>query len=427
MSVLFESVSQRASCGIVFRPRSDEHASRNFWMMSHTTLLYPGLSLTPLKSSFEATATGDQSLYIASASTLLREHHRASACFSRAVFSFMFDWAGFENVQDFSIEEDETLIVEVEKLPSIFDIIFASLPEPTCEGQHMERDLGKIAILRCDIFLLSGSLRMTLTSKGDLSKIYKVVFLLEKLAWRTECTLLRGRGGTPPVSRLDLVILLSVAVRLLLDRSSLRAMAWFRRLCSCAVPGVKASPPVDVVGIKEDPSRVHTAVVSGINYETHSVTVEWFERGETKGKEEVSLITFVTLGQGGESITFVTLGQGGESITLVTLGQGCESITLVTLGQGGGESITFVTLGQGGESVTLVTSGQGGESYHFGNIGARRLNALHPTEIRTSISPSSAVELNTTSALANYATEAGTINILDLGLNPNLPVISGPV
>nr|CAD7262344.1 unnamed protein product [Timema shepardi] len=29
------------------------------------------------------------------------------------------------------------------------------------------------------------------------------------------------------------------------------------------------------------------------------------------------------------------------------------------------------------------------------------------TEIRTSISPSSAVKLNTTSALANYATEAG--------------------
>nr|CAD7408731.1 unnamed protein product [Timema cristinae] len=32
---------------------------------------------------------------------------------------------------------------------------------------------------------------------------------------------------------------------------------------------------------------------------------------------------------------------------------------------------------------------------------------VHPTEIRTSISPSSAFELNTTSALANYATEAG--------------------
>nr|CAD7196738.1 unnamed protein product [Timema douglasi] len=34
-------------------------------------------------------------------------------------------------------------------------------------------------------------------------------------------------------------------------------------------------------------------------------------------------------------------------------------------------------------------------------------NAVHLTEIRTLISPSSAVELNTTSALANYATEAG--------------------
>nr|CAD7432798.1 unnamed protein product [Timema monikensis] len=41
---------------------------------------------------------------------------------------------------------------------------------------------------------------------------------------------------------------------------------------------------------------------------------------------------------------------------------------------------------------------------------------VHPTEIRTSISPSSAVELNTTSALANYATEAdpgsGTLYII---------------
>nr|CAD7606781.1 unnamed protein product [Timema genevievae] len=33
---------------------------------------------------------------------------------------------------------------------------------------------------------------------------------------------------------------------------------------------------------------------------------------------------------------------------------------------------------------------------------------VHPTEIRTSISPASAVELNMTSALANYATEAGS-------------------
>nr|CAD7602476.1 unnamed protein product [Timema genevievae] len=36
---------------------------------------------------------------------------------------------------------------------------------------------------------------------------------------------------------------------------------------------------------------------------------------------------------------------------------------------------------------------------------------VHPTEIRTSISPSSAVGLNTTSALANYATEAEDVNV----------------
>ncbi|CAG2059403.1 unnamed protein product [Timema podura] len=37
------------------------------------------------------------------------------------------------------------------------------------------------------------------------------------------------------------------------------------------------------------------------------------------------------------------------------------------------------------------------------------LRGVHPTEIRTLISPSSAVQLNTTGALANYATEAGTM------------------
>nr|CAD7606827.1 unnamed protein product [Timema genevievae] len=39
--------------------------------------------------------------------------------------------------------------------------------------------------------------------------------------------------------------------------------------------------------------------------------------------------------------------------------------------------------------------------------GEEKPPSVHPTEIRTSTSPSSAVELNTTSALANYATEAG--------------------
>nr|CAD7587495.1 unnamed protein product [Timema genevievae] len=45
--------------------------------------------------------------------------------------------------------------------------------------------------------------------------------------------------------------------------------------------------------------------------------------------------------------------------------------------------------------------------YHQGLESEEKPPPVHPTEIRTSISPSSAVELNTTSALANYATEAG--------------------
>ncbi|XP_076331185.1 kinesin-like protein KIF2A isoform X2 [Tachypleus tridentatus] len=37
--------------------------------------------------------------------------------------------------------------------------------------------------------------------------------------------------------------------------------------------------------IQENTSRIHSAVISGINTATRSATVEWFERGETKGKE----------------------------------------------------------------------------------------------------------------------------------------------
>ena len=42
--------------------------------------------------------------------------------------------------------------------------------------------------------------------------------------------------------------------------------------------------------------RIHSAVVSGINIDTRSVTVEWFERGETKGKE-VELEQILSLNQ----------------------------------------------------------------------------------------------------------------------------------
>nr|CAD7567969.1 unnamed protein product [Timema californicum] len=61
---------------------------------------------------------------------------------------------------------------------------------------------------------------------------------------------------------------------------------------------------------------------------------------------------------------------------------------------------------------------------------------VHSTEIQTSISPSSAAELNTTSALANYATEAGRmknhlgkpiLSTPDQDLNPSIPIIGSPV
>ncbi|XP_076166795.1 kinesin-like protein 10A isoform X2 [Ptiloglossa arizonensis] len=39
------------------------------------------------------------------------------------------------------------------------------------------------------------------------------------------------------------------------------------------------------INIKRTDGRIHSAVVSGVNWAQRTVTVEWFERGETKGKE----------------------------------------------------------------------------------------------------------------------------------------------
>nr|CAD7408342.1 unnamed protein product [Timema cristinae] len=58
-----------------------------------------------------------------------------------------------------------------------------------------------------------------------------------------------------------------------------------------------------------------------------------------------------------------------------------------------------------GNKVTIVGVGQVGMACAFSILTQEKPPLVHPTEIRTSISPSSAVELNTTSALANYATE----------------------
>ncbi|GIY94805.1 kinesin-like protein [Caerostris extrusa] len=39
------------------------------------------------------------------------------------------------------------------------------------------------------------------------------------------------------------------------------------------------------VNIQRTDGRIHSAVISGINTVNRSLTVEWFESGETKGKE----------------------------------------------------------------------------------------------------------------------------------------------
>ncbi|XP_045523980.1 kinesin-like protein Klp10A isoform X5 [Pieris brassicae] len=39
------------------------------------------------------------------------------------------------------------------------------------------------------------------------------------------------------------------------------------------------------INIKRTDGRIHSAIVSGLNLEARSVTVEWYEKGETKGKE----------------------------------------------------------------------------------------------------------------------------------------------
>nr|CAD7602582.1 unnamed protein product [Timema genevievae] len=84
----------------------------------------------------------------------------------------------------------------------------------------------------------------------------------------------------------------------------------------------------------------------------------------------------------------------------------------------------FFTLFRHRQSSHMVTNLSVKESVIINSVSYKSLSEpppppVHPTEIRTSISPSSAVELNTTSALANYATEAGTSKKLEEFINSN--------
>nr|CAD7574927.1 unnamed protein product [Timema californicum] len=93
---------------------------------------------------------------------------------------------------------------------------------------------------------------------------------------------------------------------------------------------------------------------------------------------------------------------GDGEITLTCIGDG--EITLTCIGDGNFNS-AGVQIGK------AYKGGLGGlvrddalEAFYT-SLGQEKPPLVQPTEIRTSISPSSAVELNTNSALADYATE----------------------
>nr|CAD7570964.1 unnamed protein product [Timema californicum] len=67
--------------------------------------------------------------------------------------------------------------------------------------------------------------------------------------------------------------------------------------------------------------------------------------------------------------------------------------------------IPCINSSQGKKQLHNMATGQSSCAHGRVENHLRKTTPVHTTEIRTLISPSSAVELNTTSALANYATE----------------------
>lgn len=65
------------------------------------------------------------------------------------------------------------------------------------------------------------------------------------------------------------------------------SLNWLKRLSACisksvCVPNIFTMLMIVKCNVS---GRVHSAIVASVNLETRSVAVEWFERGETKGKE----------------------------------------------------------------------------------------------------------------------------------------------
>ena len=59
---------------------------------------------------------------------------------------------------------------------------------------------------------------------------------------------------------------------------------------------VESFPEISIghdVDMQRSNGRIHSAVVSGVNMCARSVTVEWFEGGETKGKEVRKMLELI--------------------------------------------------------------------------------------------------------------------------------------
>lgn len=108
--------------------------------------------------------------------------------------------------------------------------------------------------------------------------------------------------GKPHSSFLTLRFTLQTDTRIQFDRL---ARPSCKSLAAIPFSGKFLELPTNYAEFVFVPGRVHSAVVSGINWEQRTVTVEWFERGETKGKEVLRVRTSETCSTRDVSNVFV--------------------------------------------------------------------------------------------------------------------------
>nr|CAD7452352.1 unnamed protein product [Timema tahoe] len=105
------------------------------------------------------------------------------------------------------------------------------------------------------------------------------------------------------------------------------------------------------------------------------------------------------------------------------------NVVILTGGGGGGTIMyppfrtrfLFPYFGRRPDFLAAMFQDCGRREAIFHCFGPEKPPPVHPTEIRTSIFPSSAVELNTTSALANYATEVPQNSVNQPHLSYRIP------